>query len=143
MMFRVVLWVTAAALVVGAMLTFRVTGEGGMWLAVALALMCAWFASRCGHSAPALLPAVKDNAGNELGTRWFCHDCGATWPAVFERTTTPIQKFAGYDETKLVTARERAKAHDERRQESALERAGTPSVPPDNVVAIGQRNRRR
>jgi hypothetical protein len=104
---------------------------------------------RCWHRQPlALLPATTDLHGDMLPPRWYCDQCGAEWPAVFERDQTPIQRFTGYDESKAVSAARRAEHLQDRRRALALERAGlwsgapTGSVHPTNrggVVRIGPR----
>jgi hypothetical protein len=120
------------------------------WLAavgIAALGLIAWRLGRCPHEQPlGLLPATTDLDGTPLPTRWFCDRCGKTWPAVFERTQTPVWRFRGYDESKAHNSARRAEQLAERQRELALRRAGfrkakRPTISPARaaVVPFGQR----
>jgi hypothetical protein len=143
----VMLAIAAAAVMVPA---------SGRWRDVALvvggfaAIGLGTWVARCRHASPlALLPATTDHLGAHQPSRWFCDACGATWPAVFDRPAAPIQKFVGYDETKLVEARRRQKAHEDQARTLAIHRAGlTPRAVPApraaaNVVPMREREKGR
>jgi hypothetical protein len=90
-------------------------------LAAATALA---FAFRCRHPHPALQPPLHDESGERRQAHWYCHDCGRSWPAIFERERAPIVKYAGFDQAKAPEAERRARRLDVRRRELALDRAG-------------------
>jgi hypothetical protein len=100
----------------------------GVWQGVGgLALVggAVFWLGHCSHPAPlALLPATIDLNGVPVPARWYCDHCRREWPAVFEKTQTPIQRFTGYDQTKAVSAARRAGALQDHQRAMALERAG-------------------
>lgn len=99
-----------------------------LWMGLTVIVGSLTFAAwlwRCPHHGPlALLPATTRMDGTPDPARWFCQDCGKTWPANFDKTTEPIQKFTGYDEAKAVQSAQRAKDHEDRQRKLALARGG-------------------
>ncbi len=105
------------------------TTAGAAWWATVLVLVgvaaSALVLTTCRHSGPlALLPPTMNADGSSLPARWYCDRCGRAWPAKFERPQTPVVRFAGYDETKAVSAARRAGELADRQRTLALERAG-------------------
>ena len=119
---------------VGLLLVLAVAGAVGLglagvsWLGVpAVAGVATVMAvlKTCRHAGPlALLPPVTDFTGARQPARWYCDRCGKTWDADFARSTTPVQRFTGYDEAKAVGAAKRAAELADRRRALALDRAG-------------------
>jgi hypothetical protein len=103
--------------------------------------------SRCHHGGPLglLPPTTSSDDGARTPARWYCDQCGQSWPIGLEHDRRPIVRFSGYDETKLPAAARRAAALYRQRQSIAVRRAGqsarrvsTP-VPPSNVTSIAKR----
>ena len=106
------------------------------WMVLGAALVGAalWRMTRCRHPRPlALLPPIDENG--ERTAHWFCAACGARWPAPFERSTRPVPRFSGHDETKAVEAARRAAVLEIRHRELAIQRGG--------MDPAGPRSRRR
>lgn len=120
----------ALVAVVGALRIPGLPWEGLVAVVVAAGVM-AWRVSLCPHAGPlALLPATTDLDGSPLPVRWYCDDCGRAWAANFDKDSTPVKKFTGYDESKAVTSAKRAAEHAEQQRHSAMKRAGLrPSLP--------------
>jgi hypothetical protein len=88
---------------------------GGAW----------WMAARCRHTGQlGLLPPTAMADGSRLPARWFCDACGRSWEASFERETTPVVKYSGYDQSKAPLAAKHAADLRERQQAAAVRRAG-------------------
>lgn len=88
------------------------------------------WAVRCHHRGPlGLLPPVTDSSGLRLPPRWYCDDCGRSWPADFEHHQTPVQRFKGYDESKAVSSARRANELELAQRALAVRRAGLGSSP--------------
>jgi hypothetical protein len=104
-----------------------VTGASWVWLftgGLSAVGLIAWM-SRCHHRHPlSLLPPVVDELGVRSTAKWYCADCGKSWPAGMERDRAPIQRFSGYDQTKAVASARRADELEERQRELAMKRAG-------------------
>jgi hypothetical protein len=95
-----------------------------IFLACAAIGAIAW-AMRCRHRGPlGLLPSIVDEAGERLPARWYCDNCGRSWPANFEHEHAPVQRFKGYDESKAVTAARRAKDLERARRALAIRCSG-------------------
>ncbi len=98
-------------------------------LALALVPVVIW-AMQCRHRGPlGLLPSVTDETGQRLPPRWYCDNCGRSWPADFEHHQTPVQRFKGYDESKAVSAARRANELEMAQRALAIRRAGIVSSP--------------
>jgi hypothetical protein len=142
----------AGAIGVGGVFALRVV-LGTLGLA-GVAAACYWL-TRCGHKGRlGLLPPMTDADGVAQPAHWYCSDCGRSWPAHFERDSTPIQRYAGYDPSKLPQAARRAAQLDRRLQVLAVQRAGitapraeavlatpAPAAAPATVAHIDQRRR--
>ena len=100
------------------------------WLgpATGVAAVLAVGLNRCRHPYPALQPAMRDDQGELQPARWYCHDCGRSWEAVFERETKPVLRYGGFEQHKLLEAARRADELDARRRALAIDRAGLTSV---------------
>ena len=97
-------------------------------LGAVLAGAAVWRMTRCRHPRPlALLPPIDENG--ERSAHWFCAACGARWPAEFERSTRPVPRFSGHDESKAVEAARRAAVLEIRHRELAIQRAGMDPAP--------------
>lgn len=98
-----------------------------IWIGIAAAGVIGvgfWQLTTCHHPRPlALLPPVHDGSGDK-GAHWFCAACGARWPAEFEHSSRPTQRFSGYDESKAKGAARRADVLELRSRELAVQRAG-------------------
>lgn len=89
-----------------------------------------WWLGRCHHPRPlALLPPTSTADGIRIEAQWFCAGCGRTWPVALEHGHAPVQRFAGYDESKAPEAAKRARALENRRREMAIQRAGLAKGP--------------
>lgn len=110
--------------------------------------------SRCSHPGPlGLLPPHKESDGTQIGARWYCPQCEAEWPAVFEHDHQPIQRFSGYDPAKPIAAARRARELEAHQRRLAIARAGLAAerrtrvvddVPRyDNVLNLPPRGARR
>jgi len=97
-----------------------------LWLACVGAVVVGatlWRMTGCRPPRPlALLPPVDENG--HRSAHWFCGACGARWPAEFERSTRPVSRFSGHDESKAIEAARRAAAHEMRHRELAVQRGG-------------------
>ena len=108
----------------------------GIGLAV-LAIVLMSLAMKCHHRGPlGLLPPMADPSGQRIPPRWYCADCGRSWPANFERQQTPIQRFSGYDESKAVSSARRAVELESAQRVLAVRRAGSDW---DRAARIGPR----
>jgi hypothetical protein len=88
---------------------------GGAW----------WMMARCHHRGGlGLLPPTTLEDGSRVPARWYCDGCGKTWNAAFERDTTPVVRFTGYDQSKAPAAAKHADALRERQKAAAVRRAG-------------------
>jgi hypothetical protein len=100
----------------------------GVWPIAGLGLVAltgACVALRCSHQGPlGLWPAMVNEAGEHVPARWFCDQCGRSWPAGIERGRPPVQKFAGYDPSKAVQSAQRATELELRQRALAVRRAG-------------------
>lgn len=97
----------------------------GIVLSLAALAAVMWQFARCRHTGPlGLLPPVHDETGALVPARWYCDQCGKSWPAVFEREQQPITRFAGYDESKAPAASRRADELARRQRALAMRRAG-------------------
>ena len=105
-------------------------GLSWWWLgpATGVAAVVAVGLNRCRHPYPALQPAMRDDGGDLQPARWLCHDCGRSWPAVFERETRPVLRYGGFEQHKAIEAARRADELDARRRALAVDRAGLPSL---------------
>jgi hypothetical protein len=103
---------------------FRIVG-----LLFAIVPVVIW-AMQCRHRGPlGLLPSVTDATGQRLPPRWYCDDCGRSWPADLEHQQTPVQRFKGYDESKAVSAARRANELEMAQRALAIRRAGLAASP--------------
>jgi len=97
-----------------------------LWVACGGALLVGatlWRMTACRHPRPlALLPPVDENG--RRCAHWFCAACGARWPAEFERSTRPVSRFSGHDESKAIEASRRAAVLEMRHRELAVQRGG-------------------
>ena len=99
--------------------------EAMMVLGTAAVAVSCWFCGKCHHRGPlGLLPPVELADGTRQGSQWFCDACGKSWPAGIEHASTPIVKYAGYDQSKLPLAAKRAADLARKKQEMAVRRAG-------------------
>jgi hypothetical protein len=109
-------------------ITLAVAGSGLFWWSRVIMVVGAaaglLLALRCRHPHPALQPPLQTESGERHHARWYCDDCGRSWPAVFERDRAPVLKYAGFDQAKAPEAERRARMLDVRRRELALDRAG-------------------
>jgi hypothetical protein len=97
---------------------------GGVSLALA-GVGVLWFLGRCHHQGrPGLLPPSTLADGTRTPARWFCSHCGKVWDADFKRESTPVQRYAGFDQSKLPAAAKRAAILERERQHLAVRRAG-------------------
>ena len=105
-------------------------GLSWWWLgsATAIASVVAVGMNRCRHPYPALQPAMRDDGGELQPARWYCHDCGRSWAAIFERETTPVLRYSGFEQEKAIEAARRADELDARRRALAVDRAGLPNL---------------
>jgi hypothetical protein len=104
------------------------TGAKWGWLypgALTAAGIVVWL-SRCHHRQPlSLLPPIVDEHGVRTPAKWYCADCGKSWPAGFEHErVAPVRRFSGYDQSKAALAAKRADELAERQRELAIKRAG-------------------
>jgi len=101
---------------------------GGVWPVVGLSLVAlagACVALQCAHPGPlGLWPAVINEAGERVPARWFCDQCGRSWPAGIERGRPPVQRFAGYDPSKAIRSAHRATELELQQRLLAVRRAG-------------------
>jgi len=87
--------------------------------------LVAWQLVKCRHRQPlGLLPPVLNERGEQIPARWYCDECGKSWPALFERGRAPVPRFTGYDPSKAAAAAKRAAELVERTRALALKRAG-------------------
>jgi hypothetical protein len=100
-----------------------------VFVAAGLVAALVWQMTRCRHSQPlGLLPPLVNERGEAVPPRWYCDDCGESWPAVFEHGPAPVQRFKGYDQSKAATAAKRADELSARTRALALRRAGLNSA---------------
>ncbi len=140
-------WAGAAA----AAITVAIVAPMAFAAAVAAAAGGAvlYWLGRCRHSGRlGLLPPTTNADGTRTPARWYCDNCGRSWPAGLEHDSTPVVRFTGYDQTKLPAAARRAAALEKQLQSLAVRRAGlvvprvdTPVVA--NVTPINQRRAAR
>ena len=119
--------VSTVVVVVALAIGFEVRGVSPWLVILAAGVLAvgAWQLSVCRHAGPlALLPATSGLDGSTLPPRWHCDRCGATWPARFEKTHTPVRRFTGYDQSKAAIAARRAAELSDRRRALAVQRAG-------------------
>jgi hypothetical protein len=117
-----------------------------------------WLMTRCRHPGRlGLLPPSPLPDGTRVPARWYCDQCGASWPAAIEHDTTPVMRYSGFDQSKAPAAARRAAEEERKRQALAVRRATmgdgsaprprpTPDPVVDNrptVVAIGEGRRPR
>jgi hypothetical protein len=96
-----------------------------VFVGAGLVAMLVWQITRCRHSQPlGLLPPIVNERGETVPPRWYCDDCGKSWPAVFEHGPGPVQRFSGYDQSKATAAAKRADELADRTRALALKRAG-------------------
>jgi len=80
----IIVAVAVLAVAVAVAASHLVWWQAGLALAAATALAAR--IGRCAHDGPlALLSATKDMTGRALPARWYCDECGRTWPASFRR----------------------------------------------------------
>jgi|SRR5579863_3326756 len=118
----------ARVLVVGVALG-AVTVVTVLWTSVAagasVVALVVWQLMKCRHRQPlGLLPPVMNERGEQVPARWYCDECGQSWPAMFERGRGPVQRFTGYDQSKAAEAAKRAGELEERTRALALRRSG-------------------
>jgi hypothetical protein len=127
-------------------------------LVLAIIGVAVWLLTQCRHPGRlGLLPPTVKADGTREPARWFCDQCGKSWPAAIEHESTPIVRYSGFDQTKAPAAARRASEADRKRQALAVRRATTsdtlpvrtrPAADPTpearpTVVAIAQGRRDR
>jgi hypothetical protein len=127
-------------------------------LAIAVIGVAFWLLTQCRHPGRlGLLPPTVRDDGTREPARWFCDQCGKSWPAAIEHESTPIVRYSGFDQTKAPAAARRADEADRKRQALAVRRATRAETGPSRsrqvpetttegrptVVAIAQGRRDR
>jgi hypothetical protein len=91
----------------------------------------AWSLMTCRHPGKlGLLPPVVSETGERLPARWYCDQCGESWPAGITHEAEPIQRFSGYDESKARSAARRASELEAAQRGLAVRRSGAAPAPP-------------
>jgi hypothetical protein len=92
---------------------------------VSVVALVVWQLAKCRHTQPlGLLPPVVNERGEQVPARWYCDECGKSWPAMFDRGRRPVPRFTGYDQSKAAEAAKRADELEERTRALALRRSG-------------------
>ncbi|ODS56125.1 MAG: hypothetical protein ABS36_06810 [Acidobacteria bacterium SCN 69-37] len=112
-------------LVVGGLAVAAPVMMGVAAAAAAAGLLLYWF-GRCRHGGRlGLLPPTTNADGSRTPARWYCDQCGRSWPAgLDEHDSAPVVRFSGYDPSKLPAAARRAAMLEKQRQALAVKRAG-------------------
>ncbi|MCC7009515.1 MAG: hypothetical protein IT184_11935 [Acidobacteria bacterium] len=114
-----------AMLGVGLIALFSPAVVAGALALTVVGVAALWHFGRCRHEGrPGLLPPSTQPDGTRTPARWFCGQCGKVWDADFRRESTPVQRYAGFDQSKLPAAAKRAAALERERQHLAMRRAG-------------------
>lgn len=98
----------------------------GMWVLGAIVVIVSIRElARCHHPGPlGLLPPLTNADGQQVGSRWYCPQCSAEWPAAFDHDHPPVQRFSGYDPSKPIAAARRARELESQQRRLAIARAG-------------------